>query len=103
MSDQEQQEAAVFCGTDSIHPRRCRISLSDSQVSGEKAERTARCPSCRERKPISAFARDGSKSSGHKSHCKGCDNAKSRAYYEANRERVIARVQESQRRAKGQS
>ena len=38
---------------------------------------------------MSEFAPDRSKASGHKSHCKRCDNAKSRRYYAANRERVL--------------
>jgi hypothetical protein len=42
---------------------------------------------------MSDFARDAAKASGHKSHCKGCNNAKSRRYYAADRARVIARVQ----------
>ena len=29
--------------------------------------------------------------SSHKSHCKACDNAKSKRYYAANRERVLAK------------
>jgi hypothetical protein len=51
-----------------------------------------KCPKCGELRKIIEFARDRSKASGRKSHCKVCDNAKARRYYEVNRERVIARV-----------
>jgi len=40
--------------------------------------------------PIDRFARDASKASGRKSHCKGCDSAKSKAYYAANRAARLA-------------
>ena len=49
------------------------------------------CPRCERTLPVLEFARDQSKTSGHKSHCKRCDNEKSRRYYEANRERVLAK------------
>jgi hypothetical protein len=41
---------------------------------------------------LEEFARDRSKASGYKSHCKDCDNAKSKRYYAANGERVRARI-----------
>jgi hypothetical protein len=41
---------------------------------------------------LDRFAVDRSKSTGVKSWCRDCDNARSKAYYEANRERVLARV-----------
>lgn len=44
------------------------------------------------------FTRDTSKSSGFKSICKPCDSAKGRAYYAANRERVLQRAKARQRR-----
>lgn len=50
------------------------------------------CPKCGETKPVSEFATDRSKASGHKSWCKACDNEKSKRYYRANAEAVIARV-----------
>jgi hypothetical protein len=50
-----------------------------------------RCYRCGETKPVEEFARDRSKASGRKSLCKACDNAKSKDYYAANRERVIER------------
>jgi hypothetical protein len=50
------------------------------------------CTKCGETKPLSEFAVDRSKGDGLKSWCKACDNARSRAYYAANRERVLARV-----------
>ena len=39
---------------------------------------------------MSRFARDASKASGFKSHCKACDNEKSKRYYAANREKKLA-------------
>jgi hypothetical protein len=50
------------------------------------------CSKCGGEKPLGEFAVDASKSSGVKSWCKACDAARSLAYYEANRERVIRRV-----------
>lgn len=50
------------------------------------------CPRCGEMRTAEQYARDGSKASGYKSHCKDCDNQRSRRYYAANRERVIDRV-----------
>jgi hypothetical protein len=51
---------------------------------------TTTCYACHEELPIEEFAPDGSKSSGRKSICRGCDRAKSRRYYDANRERKLA-------------
>ena len=48
------------------------------------------CSKCGEALPVEEFARDRSKASGYKGFCKACDNAKSRRYYEANRERKLA-------------
>jgi hypothetical protein len=48
------------------------------------------CPRCGVDTPLEEFARDASKASGHKSLCKACDRVKSRRYYEANRERKLA-------------
>jgi hypothetical protein len=53
---------------------------------------TRRCPRCERDLPLRDFALDRSKASGRKSHCQGCDSAKSKRYYAENRERVIARV-----------
>jgi uncharacterized C2H2 Zn-finger protein len=50
-----------------------------------------RCPRCERVLPVSDFARDRSKASGHKSRCKACDREKARRYYAANRERVLAK------------
>lgn len=55
-------------------------------------EKLRNCPRCGEEKPLSEYARDKSKAGGHKSHCKRCDNAKSRRYYAENGERVRARI-----------
>lgn len=56
------------------------------------------CPRCEVSQPTSNFAVDVSKSSGRKSHCRACDNRKSRRWYAANREQRIATVQAYQRR-----
>ena len=50
------------------------------------------CPGCGEEKPVEAFAVDRSRKSGRKPRSKRCDAERSRAYYQANRERVSARV-----------
>ena len=55
----------------------------------------ASCYACGLELPDSAFARDASKASGHKAICLVCDRAKSRAYYERNRERKIAAAKRS--------
>ena len=59
-----------------------------------------RCPGCLETKPIEEFAVDRYKRSGRKSRCKRCDREKARAYYSANRERVLGRIKayQAQRR-----
>jgi hypothetical protein len=51
-----------------------------------------RCYACKGDKPAEEFARDSSKARGHASICRACDRARSKAYYEANRERVSARA-----------
>ncbi len=50
------------------------------------------CYRCRRSLGPEDFARDRSKASGRASICRECDRAKARAYYRANRERVLARV-----------
>jgi hypothetical protein len=50
---------------------------------------------CDREKSADEFAVDRLKPSGRKSICKVCDREKSRAYYQRNRERVIARVSEA--------
>jgi hypothetical protein len=52
----------------------------------------ATCCRCGEERPLDKFARDASKASGRKSHCKPCDAARCRDYYARNRDEVIARV-----------
>ena len=47
------------------------------------------CTKCGDELPIEEFARDRTRASGRKSLCKACDRAKSKAYYEANRERKL--------------
>ena len=49
---------------------------------------TRTCPRCGKAKPVSDFARDASKASGRKSHCKACDAAKSRRWYADPKNRV---------------
>ena len=48
------------------------------------------CSKCGDELRLEDFARDRTKASGYKGFCKACDNAKSRRYYEANRERSLA-------------
>ena len=59
----------------------------------------ARCYACGEDKPVGEFSPDSSKASGQSSICRACDRAKSRRYYEANRERVLARVKAAKAKA----
>jgi 5-methylcytosine-specific restriction endonuclease McrA len=48
------------------------------------------CPRCGNERTPTDFAKDNSKASGRMSHCKTCDNASRKRYYEANRDRVLA-------------
>jgi hypothetical protein len=52
----------------------------------------ARCYACGEDKPVGEFSPDRSKASGRMSICRACVREKSRVYYRANRERVLARM-----------
>jgi DNA-directed RNA polymerase subunit RPC12/RpoP len=51
----------------------------------------ARCYACGKELPVDRFSRDRSKGSGRACICRPCDAEKGRRYYEANRERVLAR------------
>jgi hypothetical protein len=51
-----------------------------------------RCPQCGRCLALADFPVDRSRRTGRMSACRDCDNARSRRYYAANRERVIARV-----------
>ena len=68
-------------------PAPCQISLPIRSL----PDAVTRCPRCERVFPVSEFARDRSKASGRKSWCKTCDSAKSKSYYAANRERVLAK------------
>jgi len=59
------------------------------------------CPRCGAERELEEFARDASKASGFKSFCKACDNEKSRRYYEANRERKLAKMAERREALRG--
>jgi formate dehydrogenase maturation protein FdhE len=67
---------AAFERRGSLHPRASGISLPDAR----KPQRT--CPKCGETKPETGFAKDASKASGRKSHCKVCDCERARRYYQ---------------------
>jgi hypothetical protein len=66
------------------------------------------CPVCGEHKPLDEMARDASQPSGVASRCKLCDRsrrraprydaAQKRAYYQANRERILAAARERRAR-----
>ncbi|WP_141279348.1 hypothetical protein [Pseudonocardia hydrocarbonoxydans] len=56
------------------------------------------CPTCSTTKPREAFAVDRSKASGHKSACKLCDAASSRAYDAAHLDARRARQRAAGRR-----
>jgi hypothetical protein len=49
------------------------------------------CPRCRELLGEEAFAVDHSKASGRKSHCRDCDRARARSYYQEHRDERRAR------------
>lgn len=49
-----------------------------------------RCYKCGEVKPLSAFSKDRSKPDGLQSRCKACYKASSKAYAEANRDKLAA-------------
>jgi len=51
-----------------------------------------RCKKCGEVKPIDEFHRAAGMRDGHRSECKSCTRAIRRAWYQANREAVIAKV-----------
>lgn len=54
-------------------------------------EATHWCPRCGMEKPLEEFSRDASKSSGYKSACRECDNARLREYYAAGLKPVVKR------------
>jgi hypothetical protein len=61
------------------------------------------CRNCGTELPIEEFARDPSKACGYKRLCKGCDNERSKRYYERNRERRLVAMavrREAERRAR---
>ena len=64
---------------------------------GERRAAVKFCGSCERELGLAQFAVDRSRPSGRKSLCKRCDREKARRYYEANRERVLARVKAGQR------
>jgi len=49
------------------------------------------CSKCGKIKPLSAFYKDRSRKDGHAGQCKECACARSREWYEANKERAAAR------------
>ena len=57
------------------------------------------CSVCGATKEIEGFPRDATKPDGRMIRCRDCDNARSRRYYEANRDALLARMAE-QRQAK---
>jgi hypothetical protein len=57
-----------------------------------------KCPRCKRDHPAENFAVDRSKTRGRKSHCKACDNEKSRAYYRDRREKKLEAVKARQQR-----
>lgn len=57
------------------------------------------CTTCGVTKQIEDFPRDATRLDGRMTRCRDCDNARSRRYYEANRDALLARMAE-QRLAK---
>jgi hypothetical protein len=64
-----------------------RGSTAEWLLAGERL-----CHACGVRRPLSEWALDASKPSGRGSLCRVCDRERSRAYYAANREAVLARA-----------
>lgn len=56
------------------------------------------CPKCGESKPLAEYQKDRSTADGLSCYCRPCHKAKSRAYYLANREAVVARHGEHRRK-----
>lgn len=56
------------------------------------AEKRLVCRRCGGEFPLEEMARDASRASGRKGVCRGCDRARSRAYYAAHRVEVLARA-----------
>lgn len=48
------------------------------------------CPKCCQLRRVGAFGPDTYKADGLSSRCRSCDNAKAKAYYQANREARLA-------------
>jgi hypothetical protein len=59
----------------------------------------AKCYRCNRELPVEDFARDATKRLGRKRICKACDRAKSRRYYAAHRDTVLARMKRGPREA----
>lgn len=60
-------------------------------------ETSKKCSTCGFWFALDDFAVDSSRRDGRKPWCRGCDNAKSRAYYTANRKKVLERANERAR------
>ena len=58
--------------------------------SGAEVE-TKTCSKCKTEKPLTEFYKDKTKKNGHRSACRPCINAERKAYYEANREKIMTR------------
>jgi hypothetical protein len=70
----------------SRHGRQGSVAGVAAMVSG-----LARRYACGEEVPVGEFSRDRSKASGRASICRPCDALKGRRYYQANRDKVLAR------------
>jgi hypothetical protein len=92
----DDEEQSDFLENAAPDPTQSGNSLPERGKGVENEGRT--CPRCGEFRKTDEFAPDPTKASGRKSHCKACDAAKSRRYYETHRERVIARVRARNRR-----
>jgi hypothetical protein len=57
------------------------------------------CPGCHVLTEESGFARDRSKTSGHRSYCRDCDRQRARAYYAAHRDELYAQREAAREKA----
>jgi hypothetical protein len=56
-----------------------------------------RCPKCERDKSLTDFNRNRKRSDGLQDHCRSCDNAANRAWYNDNKERALIRIERNKK------